>query len=92
MSRLISTQWMESLKLPWKLRQELLSVSSLVSDGTEGEVDLKNELTGEVFEPLRDPSYFASFQLHPELHTLSWPNGADFVPEFLLKLIQVRTS
>ncbi|MCI0604550.1 DUF2442 domain-containing protein, partial [bacterium] len=60
--------------------------------GTEGEVDLKNELTGEVFEPLRDPSYFASFQLHPELHTLSWPNGADFVPEFLLKLIQVRTS
>ncbi len=60
------------------------------SDGTEGEVDLKEELHGEVFEPLKDQAYFASFSIHPELHTIIWPNGADFAPEFLLKLIRVR--
>ena len=27
-------------------------------DGTEGEVDLKDELYGEVFEPLKDKKFF----------------------------------
>lgn len=49
-------------------------------DGLSGETDLANELTGEVFEPLRDPSYFARFTVD---ETLAWPNGADFAPEFL---------
>lgn len=49
-------------------------------DGLSGETDLSGELTGEVFEPLRDPSYFARFVVDD---TLSWPNGADFAPEFL---------
>lgn len=49
-------------------------------DGVDGEVDLAAELEGEVFEPLRDPAYFASFVLD---ETLTWPNGADFAPEFL---------
>nr|VFJ55723.1 MAG: Protein of unknown function (DUF2442) [Candidatus Kentron sp. DK] len=51
------------------------------SDGAQGEVDLSSELHGEIFEPLKDKSYFKSFNL--EGHTLSWPNGADFAPEFL---------
>lgn len=60
------------------------------SDGSEGDVDLKEELEGEIFVPLLDKEYFAKFSLHPELRTLTWPNGADFAPEFLLKLLQVR--
>jgi hypothetical protein len=51
------------------------------NDGTEGEIDLSSELYGEIFEPLKDVSYFKSFTL--EGHTLSWSNGADFAPEFL---------
>ncbi len=53
------------------------------SDGTEGEVNLEADLHGEVFEPLKDLAYFKGFTVHPDLHTLTWPNGADFAPEFL---------
>lgn len=59
------------------------------TDGAEGEVDLGNELYGEVFEPLKAPEYFKSFRLHSELRTLVWPNGADFAPEFLRSALRV---
>jgi len=59
------------------------------ADGTEGEVDLEAELHGEVFEPLRDKSYFGRAVLSPELHTVVWPNGADFAPEFLRAALRV---
>ncbi|MCB1625650.1 MAG: DUF2442 domain-containing protein [Pseudomonadales bacterium] len=52
-------------------------------DGSEGSVDLSAELTGPIFEPLHDRAIFAQVRLHPELHKLVWPNGADFAPEFL---------
>lgn len=60
------------------------------SDGREGDVDLGGELQGEIFEPLRDPAVFQSFSLHPELHTVVWPNGADFAPEFLHERLRVH--
>lgn len=50
-------------------------------DFAEGEIDLSSELDGEIFEPLKEVSFFKSFTL--EGHTLSWSNGADFAPEFL---------
>ena len=59
-------------------------------DGVEGEVDLSGELHGPVFEPLRDPEYFRRFALSPDLGTISWPNGADFAPEFLHERLRVR--
>lgn len=59
------------------------------SDGAEGEVDLSAELYGEVFEPLKDPTYFRSFRLAPELRTIVWPNGADFAPEFLRAALRI---
>ena len=59
------------------------------NNGAEGEVDLATELEGEVFEPLKDKALFARVYLHPELRTVSWPNGADLAPEFLLSLLQV---
>jgi hypothetical protein len=59
------------------------------SDGTEGHVDLAEELYGEVFEPLKDQALFRQFIVHPEFHTLCWPNGADLAPEFLYEKVQV---
>lgn len=53
------------------------------NDGSEGEVDLSNELDGPVFEPLKDPKVFAQFKVDRDVHTLVWPNGADLAPEFL---------
>ncbi|MBK6974488.1 MAG: DUF2442 domain-containing protein [Sterolibacteriaceae bacterium] len=59
------------------------------NDGTEGELDLTPELYGEMFEPLRDPEYFRTFRLDPELRTVVWPNGADFAPEFLRASLRI---
>jgi hypothetical protein len=59
------------------------------SDGTEGDVDLSDELYGEVFEPLKDPAVFRTVAVHPEFHTLCWPNGADLAPEFVYERVQV---
>ena len=59
------------------------------SDGSEGEVDFEQELEGEIFEPLRDISYFKDFTVNQELHTIVWTNGADFAPEFLYEKLQV---
>lgn len=53
------------------------------SDGAIREVDLSDELRGEVFEPLRDPEFFSMAGVNPETGTIEWPNGADFAPEFL---------
>jgi hypothetical protein len=60
------------------------------SDGAQGEVDLAGELDGPIFDPLRDPSYFRSFILSPDMHTLVWPNGADLAPEFLREHARVH--
>jgi len=58
-------------------------------DGRQGEIDLADELSGPVFEPLRDLEFFRTFTINPDFHTLQWPNGADFAPEFLrAKLVQ----
>ncbi len=59
------------------------------SDGTEGDVDLCQELYGEVFEPLEALEIFKGFTIHPEFHTLCWPNGADLAPEFLYEKVQI---
>ena len=59
------------------------------NDGVEGEVDLKDELWGPVFEPLRDKGEFKRVRVHPDLHTIVWENEADFAPEFLHSIVQV---
>ncbi len=53
------------------------------SDGSVRDVDLSEELHGEVFEPLREPEFFAQVRVNPDTGTIEWPNGADLAPEFL---------
>lgn len=59
------------------------------NDGTIGEVDLKDELYGEVFEPLKEVDRFKVFKVDPELETIVWHNGADMAPEFLHNKMKV---
>lgn len=52
-------------------------------DGTSRDVDLEPVLRGGLYRPLRDPALFAQVRVDPEVHTLVWPNGADFDPATL---------
>lgn len=52
-------------------------------DKTEQTIDFKPVLAGELFGPLRELSLFNQVKIDPEVHTLVWPNGADFDPETL---------
>jgi hypothetical protein len=50
------------------------------NDGTSRRIDFLPILRGELFGPLRDLKTFEQVRLDPEVHTLVWPNGADFDP------------
>ena len=52
-------------------------------DGQEREIDFRPVLTGELYGPLKDDKLFSQVSIDPEIHTLVWPNGADFDPETL---------
>lgn len=52
-------------------------------DETEQIIDFQSILAGELYGPLRDLSLFNQVLLDPEVHTLVWPNGADFDPATL---------
>ena len=53
------------------------------NDGAVGEIDLKRELEGEMFAPLKNIDDFVKFHVDPDIETIVWDNGADFAPEFL---------
>lgn len=59
------------------------------NNGNSGVVDLQNELTGPIFEPLKEISLFKTIKVHPIMETVVWENGADLAPEFLHDLMEV---
>jgi hypothetical protein len=59
------------------------SLRLLFDDGTRKRVNVARFLEGPIFEPLRDPAYFARVTVDPVGGTVVWPNVADFAPETL---------
>lgn len=53
------------------------------NDDTSQTIDFQSVLEGELFGPLRDETLFNQVAIDPEIHTLVWPNGADFDPATL---------
>ena len=62
------------------------SLNLMFDNGVQKRVNLRPELYGPIFEPLREPSYFAKAYVDPDSRTVAWPNGADFAPDFLYQL------
>jgi hypothetical protein len=52
-------------------------------DGVFREIDFSPILRGELYGPLLDLHLFEQVKLDGEVHTLVWPNGADFDPATL---------
>ncbi len=53
------------------------------ADGLSRVIDFRLVLEGELYGLLRDLAVFNQVALDPEVHTLTWPNGADFDPATL---------
>jgi hypothetical protein len=53
------------------------------NDQTEQTINFQPVLAGELYGPLRDVTLFNQVEIDPEVHTLRWPNGADFDPATL---------
>ena len=49
-------------------------------DDKEQVIDFRPVLVGDLYGPLRDENLFLQVEIDPEVHTLVWPNGADFDP------------
>ena len=61
---------------PYTLRVEF-------DDKTSQTIDFRPVLVGEMYGPLQDEKLFSQVEIDPEVHTLVWPNGADFDPATL---------
>jgi hypothetical protein len=52
-------------------------------DDTAQTIDFRPVLFGELYSPLNDVKVFNQVRVDAEVHTLVWPNGADFDPATL---------
>jgi hypothetical protein len=57
-------------------------------NGIVKDVDLRDELYGSVFEPLKEIELFKQVAVNRDTNTVEWPTGADFAPEFLDEISQ----
>ena len=62
-----------------------VTLSIQFEDSTSQTIDFHPVLKGELYGPLQDPVVFSQVRIDPEVHTLVWPNGADFDPALLHK-------
>ena len=59
-------------------------IKLMFNNGNTKTVDLQNELSGSVYEPLRQLDYFKQFSV--KYNTVEWENGADYAPEYLYSI------
>jgi Protein of unknown function (DUF2442) len=59
------------------------TLSVQFDDGTSQIIDFRPVLKGELYGPLEQPDLFDQVRIDSEVHTLVWPNGADFDPAIL---------
>ena len=53
------------------------------NDGGVQTINFRPVLAGELYGPLNELDLFNIVSIDPEVHTLVWPNGADFDPATL---------
>ena len=53
------------------------------NDNTTLKIDFQPVLKGIMYGPLNELTLFNKVKIDPEVHTLVWPNGADFDPATL---------
>lgn len=53
------------------------------NDSTTAVINFEPVLHGKMYSPLKDLSLFNQVSIDPEVHTIVWPNGADFDPAIL---------
>jgi hypothetical protein len=78
---------------------KVLSVKSLpnwvldivFTNGTKCTISMKDRLFGPVFEPLRNPQFFAQATVD-EYGAVCWPNGADLAPDAIYENALSGTS
>jgi hypothetical protein len=58
-------------------------------DGVRGILEYRNELTGEVFEALRDPVQFAKVGIDED-GVVCWPNGTDLAPDAMYEDLKAQ--
>ena len=57
-------------------------------DGVHGVISLSDRLFGPVFEPLKNPAFFAQARID-EFGVVAWPNGADLAPDALYERLKL---
>ncbi len=60
-------------------------------DGIFGTIDLSGQLSGPMFEPLREEALFHQAAID-EFGAVYWPNGADLAPDALYREITGKST
>jgi len=55
----------------------------IFEDNVQQVIDFRPLLEGELYGQLQDQKLFDQVEVDPEVHTLVWPNGADYDPAIL---------
>lgn len=62
-------------------------------DGVEGEIDVSKIIPFKgIFSKFKDPKYFSTVKLNPDIGTIVWDNGADLSPDFIYSLISKKVA